>query len=116
MIKKMIEGKIQVAIEKKKALLEEVKSMRPSDIKNDDIYSRMITKPIWEGVKAQSGGLLTLACKIPSIQKKVNDIQAKFTLAMFKVRDDLIIVESDKIRFVNDFQTKLVPTIKTAFV
>ena len=116
MIKNMIEGKIQSAIDEKKALFEEIKAMKPSDIQDDEIYSKLITNPIWEGVKAQTGGLLTLACKIPAVQKKVNVFQTKFSGGMFKVRDDLIVIENEKVSFVDDFQQKLVPTIKAAFV
>ncbi len=116
MIKEMITGKIQTAIDEKKAFFEEVKSMRPSDIQDDETYSRLVANPLWEGVKAQTGGLLTLACKIPAVKKKVGDIQVKFCNGMIKVRDDLIVIENDKISFVDDFQKKIVPTIKSAFV
>lgn len=118
MIKEMIEKKIQVTIDEKKALFEEIKSMRPSDVKDNEIYARLVATPIWEGVKAQTGGLLTLACKISAVQKKVDEVQAKFRVGMFKVRDDLIVIDTknDKISFSEDFQKKLVPTIKSAFV
>ena len=115
MIKEKLEGKIQAAINEKRAIFEDIKSIRPADIEHDEIYTKLVTTPIWEGVKAQSGGLLSLACKIPSVQKKVNAVQEKFCKGMIKVRDDLIIIENEKIVFVDDFQKKIVPTIKTAF-
>ncbi len=97
-------GAIDKAVEKFAPALNEhldkIKSLKPTDVNDDGKFDSLIIAPMLVSISGASGGVTKL---IP----KFND---RFKTAMFHVRNELIVIEGDKVTIVEGGQAKL-PTV-----
>ena len=84
--------------------LEILKTSKPSDIQDDTKFHAVITTPVWNHLRLASGDAISMA-------QKFIDLEGKFKTALLHVRDELIMVEGEKVNLHLEFQQKLVPTI-----
>ncbi len=100
-----VQEKIGPAIQEKMDLF---KSLKPSDVNDDEKYGAMVVSPMWAFVKIQSGGAISAAQKFVDVESKFND-------GLFDVRNELIVVEDEKVALDPDFSEKVVPTVMKSF-
>jgi hypothetical protein len=89
--------------------LEMFKALKPADVQDDAKYAALIVRPLWSYVKLQSGGALTAVQKVMDV-----NIEERFGLGLFHVRNELIRVEEGAVKLVPDFTERLAPTIMQA--
>ena len=96
-----LEEKFGPVIQEKVDLFKELK---PSDISDDEKYMDFIVNPLWALVKMQSGGVISAA-------QKFIDVEGKFNMGLFNVRDELVIVEGENISLDPEFSDKILPIL-----
>jgi len=90
-----------------KQKVELFKNLKPSQVNDDPFYQQLIISPLWALVKAQSGGTVT------ALQKFV-DVEGKFKNALLDVRNELVMVEGEKVSLHPEFENKVGPTFLEA--
>ena len=91
-----------------KEKLDTFKSLKPADVQDDEKYTEVVIKPIYQAIMLQSGGALKAA-------QKFVDVEGKFHKGFMSIRDELITVEGDKVNLHPEFGAKVLPTLINAF-
>ena len=98
---KLCDSAVDKAINKFAPSLKEhmdtIKTLKPTDIQDNIKFKTMIISPMLISVSASSGGVTKL---IPKFDER-------FQSAMLHVRNELVLVENDKVKLVEDSETKL---------
>lgn len=77
--------------------LAKVQALGAETLRDDARYSEHITQPAYLAVTAASHG----------ITKLIPEFQDRFSRLMFRLRDDLVIIEDNAVRLVDDFKARL---------
>lgn len=85
--------------------LDKIKSLKPSEINDDAKFETLIIKPMLLSISGASGGVTKLIPKFDS----------RFTAAMFHVREELIVVDGEKVILVEDGQSRLPKVLVEGF-
>jgi RecA-family ATPase len=85
--------------------LDKIKTLKPTDVKDDGKFDSLIIAPMLLSISGASGGVTKL---IP----KFDD---RFKTAMFHVRNELIVVDGDSVKLVEDGQSKLPKVLVEGF-
>ena len=121
MFNKLKEKAINLAKDKAMSKVEEVagrgiqaqintfKNLKPTDVSDDTKYQTVAVNPIWMALKMQLGPAEGLA------KKAGIDIKDKITKGLFHVRNELISVDNEKVKLDPEFNSKIMPTLMTAF-
>lgn len=91
-----------------KEKLDTFKGLKPADVQDDEKYTNIVIKPIYQAVELQSGGAIKAA-------QKFIDVEGKFHQGFMNIRNELITVEGDKVNLHPEFGSKVLPTLVSAF-
>ena len=80
--------------------MNKIKELKPTDVLDNVKFNSMVISPMLLSISASSGGVTKL---IPKFDQR-------FQSAMLHVRDELILIEDDKIKLAENSQTRL-PTV-----
>jgi hypothetical protein len=85
-------------------------SLKPTDVYDDALYTRLVVDPLWLYVKVQSSGAIMALQKVANV-----DVEQRFRKGLFLVRNDLIKTDGATVRLDPDFKEKVGPTLIKAF-
>ena len=85
--------------------MDDIKSLKPTDILDDVKFSTMVISPMLLSFSASSGGATKL---IPKFDER-------FRAAMLHVRNELVLVENDKVKLAENSQSLLPKTLIEGF-
>ena len=103
----LFEADLRVRIQDKIELFQKLK---PADVYDDALYTRLVIQPLWLYVKMQSSGAITALQKVMSV-----DVEQRFKDGLFMVRNDLIKTDGANVTLVPDFNERVGPTLIKAF-
>ncbi len=102
-------GAIDKAVEKFAPALTEhldkIKSLKATDVNDDGKFDSLIIMPMLLSISGASGG----------VTKLIPKFDTRFKTAMFHVRDELIEVDGEKVKLVEDGQSKLPKVLVEGF-
>ncbi len=90
--------------------IELFKSLKPTDVYDDEKYANLVVNPLWLYVKLQSSGALAALQKISNV-----DVEQRFRKGLFHVRNELIQISGDAVQLDPNFSDKVGPTLIQAF-
>jgi hypothetical protein len=82
-----------------------VQSFGADTLRDDARFREHIAQPAYLAVTAASHG----------IAKLIPEFEARFSQLMFRVRDDLVVVEENTVRLVDDFKARLPQVVAKSF-
>jgi len=85
--------------------LEKLQQLDPQQVKDDGLYREKVIDPALTAVKVASSGVAGL---IPGFD-------GRFANALIKVRDELLVVDQDKVALVEDFAGRLPNVLMEGF-
>ena len=85
--------------------LDKIKTLKPTDVNDDGKFDSLIIAPMLLSIAGASGGVTKLIPKFDS----------RFKTAMFHVRNELIVVDGEKVKLIEDGQSKLPKTLVEGF-
>ena len=85
--------------------LEKIQELEPQQVKDDGLYREKVIDPALSAVKVASSGVAGL---IPGFDDR-------FANALIKVRDELLVVDQEKVALVDDFAGRLPAVLMDGF-
>ena len=85
-------------------------NLKPTDVHDDRIYTRLVVDPLWLYIKLQSAGALSALQKLSNV-----DVEQRFRNGLFLVRNELIQTEGEAVNLDPNFKEKVAPDLIRAF-
>jgi len=85
--------------------LDKIKALKAADVNDDTKFDSMVIAPMLVSISGASGG----------VTKFIPKFDTRFKSAMYHVRSELIIIDGDNVKLVEDAQSKLPQVLAEGF-